>query len=163
MPRKEPAGSFFHCGFSMIELIVIIVVIGVLSIFVSARISGGVAQTRALYDELRAQVQYARKVAIAQRRTVCVHIAATQSQLFYSNAAGDACPAAVAVAAPTGEVPFTVQVPSGAAVTAATFQFDSLGRQRTAAGALVAAPLVINVAGEGAYQFQVQHETGYVR
>jgi MSHA pilin protein MshC len=164
MPKKEPAGSFFFCsGFSLVELVVIIVIIGVLSIFVTARMSDHGARTRAAYDELRTQVQYARRVAIAQRRTVCVHVGAAQSQLYYSNAAGDACPASAGVAAPAGEVPFTVVVPSGVAVTPATFQFDALGRQRSAAGALVAAPLVISLSGDGTHQFRIEHETGYVR
>jgi MSHA pilin protein MshC len=143
--------------------VVIIVIVGVLSIFATARFSGSVERTRAFYDELGAQVRYARKIAIAQRRQVCVHVGAGQSRLFYSSGAGDACPGAAGVAGPTGDAPFTVVVPAGTAVTAATFQFDALGRSRSASGVLSAAPLVINVTGDGTYQLSVQHETGYVQ
>ena len=141
----------------------ILVVVGVLSIFVAARMRTTVEQTRAFYDQLLSQVQYARKVAVAQRRATCVHIDAAQSRLFYSNAAGNACPAAAGVSAPTGEVPFTVPIPAGTTATAAVFQFDGLGRYRTAAGAATAAALVVSVTGDGNYQFTVEHDTGYVR
>jgi MSHA pilin protein MshC len=163
-PKKEPTGSFFYSGFSLVELVVIIVIVGIISIVASAGISGSATQTRGFYDELLSQVQFARKVAVAQRRPVCVHIGAAQSSLFYSNALGNACPATAGVGAPTGGVPFTVTVP--AAVTPlnpVTFQFDALGRYRDQVGGATAAPLVVSVAGDGDYQLTIQHETGYVR
>ena len=142
----------------------IIVIVGVISIFVAPRISGSVAQTRGFYDQLLSQVQYARKVAVAQRRAVCVHIGAAQSSLFYSNALGNACPATTGVAAPTGGAPFTLAVPDGVSpLTPVTFQFDALGRYRDPGGGETTAPLVVSVAGDGNYQLTVQHETGYVR
>jgi MSHA pilin protein MshC len=161
--KKGPPGSFFYSGFSLIELVVIIVIIGVISIFASARILDNVAQTRGFYDELLSQVQYARKVAIAQRRPVFVRIAATASRLCYS-AAGDCGPPTPsdAVAAPTGELPFQVAVPAGIAVSVSTFQFDALGRPRNAAAVLITSPLVVTVTGDGSYQITVQNESGYV-
>lgn len=150
-----------HRGFTIVELVVIIAILGVISVFVSARMSNTAERTRAVHDQLLSQVQYARKVAVAQRRTVCAHIGAPQSQLFY--AAGGNCPAAAGVAAPTGQVPFTVDVPGAVAVDAVTLQFDALGRPRSAAGALLAAQLVINVTGDGSYPITIDQESGYVR
>jgi MSHA pilin protein MshC len=148
-------------GFSIVELIVIIVIIGVISIAAGARISSSTAQTRAFYDELLSQVQYARKVAIAQRRPVFVRIAAADSTLCYS--AAGACTSTDAVASPTGQLPFTLAVPTNVSVSAATFQFDALGRPRNAAGVLWTAPLAVGVTGDGSYQISVQHETGHVQ
>ena len=145
----------------MAELVAIIVIVGVLSTIAMTRISGGFATTRSFYDQLLSQVQHARKAAIAQRRAVFVRIDAAQSRLCYSS--GGACTGADAVASPTGDVPFRVAVPAGVTVSAATFQFDALGRYRDAAGAATAAPLVIAVAGDGNLQFSVEHDTGYVR
>lgn len=140
----------------------IIAIIGVISIFVAARISGGEAQTRGFYDELLSQVQYARKLAIAQRRPVCVHMGPADSKLYYSNLAGTACPAATGVAGPTGEVPFTVAARSNVTVTAATFQFDALGRYLTSGGVTPASSLTVTVSGDGSLPFTVERETGYV-
>lgn len=123
--------------------------------------SGGFAKTRSAYDQLLSQVQYARKLAIAQRRAVFVRIDAAQSRLCYS--AAGACTGGDGAPSPSGEVPFKVELPSGVTATAATFQFDALGRYRTAAGAATAAPLTLTVAGDDNMQFIVEHDTGYVR
>jgi MSHA pilin protein MshC len=163
--RKEPAGSFFYRrGFSLIELIAVILVVSIIAVVATVRFSGDYADMRAIHDRLLAQVQYARKAAIAQRRAVCVHIGGAQSRLFYSNGAGNACPAATGVAAPTGEVPFTVTAPGGMALAAVVspFQFDALGRYRTAGGGATAAPNVVSVTADGTLQFSVQNDTGYV-
>lgn len=149
-------------GFTIVELVVVIVIVGVISVFVSARVTGTAERTRAVHDQLLSQVQYARKVAVAQRRVVCAHVGAPQSRLFYADAAGT-CPAAAGVAASTGQVPFAVDVPGAIAVDTVTLQFDALGRPRSAAGALLAAQLVVNVAGDGIYPITIDHESGYVR
>lgn len=139
----------------------VIVIVGVLAVFVGGRISGGVERTRAFYDELLSQVQYARKVAVAQRRPVFVRIEPTESRLCYT--AAGVCTATDAVASPTGVLPFRVTVPSGVSVSGATFQFDALGRPRNAADVLWTAPLDVAVTGDGSYQIRVEHETGYAR
>ena len=162
--RKEPSGSFFYSrGFSIVELVAIILVVGIISVVATTRISSGFADTRSCYDQLLSQVQYARKAAIAQRRSVFVRMDAGQSRLCYS--AAGACTGADAVAAPNGAVPFRVAFPASVAVgaTATTFQFDALGRYRSAAGAATAAPNVVTVTGDGGLQFRVEHDTGYVR
>lgn len=138
-----------------------LLIVGILSVFAVARLSGSFATTRGVYDQLLAQVQYARKAAIAQRRAVFVRIGATQSRLCYS--AAGACSAGDGVASPTGEVPFKVDIPSGVSVTTTDFQFDALGRTRDAAGTPTAAPLVVTVSGDGNLQFTIEHDTGYVR
>jgi MSHA pilin protein MshC len=138
----------------------VIVVVGIISVFAMGRVTGGFATTRSVYDQLLSQVQYARKTAVAQRRAVFVRINAAQSRLCYS--AGGACTGADGVTSPSGEVPFQVAVTPGVTVTAATFQFDALGRYRDSAGAATTTPLVISVNGDGNIQFTIEHDTGYV-
>ncbi|MGH8739603.1 MAG: GspH/FimT family pseudopilin [Burkholderiales bacterium] len=152
--QKEPQGSFFYCrGFTLAELIAVIVIVSIVSLVAMTSLTGSFARTRGCYDELLSQVQYARKVAIAQRRTLFVRIGATDSLVCY-NAAG----ACSGVASPTGTVPFRVAIPTGVTVNAATIEFDGLGRY-PAAG-----QLVVTVAdAEGSLAFRVEHETGYVR
>lgn len=145
----------------MTELVAVIVVVGILSVFAMARLNDGFATTRGFYDKLLSQVQYARKASVAQRRPVFVRIDAAQSRLCYS--AAGACIGGDGVSSPTGEVPFTVVVPSGVTVNPATFQFDGLGRYLDTAGTATAAPLVVSVIGDSTLQFRVEHDTGYVR
>jgi MSHA pilin protein MshC len=145
----------------MPELVAVIVIVGIISTIAIARLSGGFATTRGFYDQLLSQVQYARKAAIAQRRPVFVRIDAAQSRLCYSS--GGTCTGADGAAAPTGQAPFTVLVPSGVTATPAVFQFDALGRYRDLTGAATPGPLVIAVAGDINLQFTVEHDTGYVR
>ncbi len=146
-------------GFTLPELVAVLTIVGVLAMFVAPRLSGTFAGTRASYDQVLAQVQFGRKAAIAQRRPVFVRIDAAQSRLCYS--AAGACIGADGVASPAGQVPFTVAVPAGVTITAATFQFDALGRYLDAAGAYPAAALVITVSGDSTHQFTVERETGY--
>jgi MSHA pilin protein MshC len=156
--EKEPRGSFFRCsGFSIAELIAVIVIVSIISVIAMANFSGGLARTRGFYDELLSQVQYARKVAVAQRRSVFVRIDAGQSRLCYSS--GGTCAGPDAVASPTGSAPFTVAAPAGVTVIPSTLsiQFDGLGRY-PAGG-----PLTVAVSGDGDLQFTVENETGYVR
>jgi MSHA pilin protein MshC len=151
--KREPPGSLFYSrGFSIAELVAVILIVSIMSAVAITRFNDGFAQTRGFYDELLAQVQYARKAAVAQRRSVFVRIGAADSLLCY-NAAG----ACNGVVGPNGTVPFRVAVPAGVAPTPAVFEFDGLGRYPAAA------PLVVTVAGEGNLQFTVEHETGYVR
>ena len=135
-------------------------IVGIISVVATARLSSGFAETRSFYDKLLSQVQYARKAAVAQRRAVFVRIDATQSRLCYS--AAGTCTAGDAVASPTGDLPFTVSVPSGMSATVTVFQFDALGRYRDSAGAATITPLVITVTGDGTLQFTVEHDTGFV-
>lgn len=150
--RKEPQGSFFYGrGFSLAELVAVILIVSILSAVAVARFRDGEAQMRSFYDQVLSQVQYARKVAVAQRRSVFVRVAGAQSVLCY-NAAG----ACSGVVSPTGEAPFALDIPSGISVAPmpATIEFDGLGRYPAAA------PLDVSI---GSLQFRVEHETGYAR
>ncbi len=148
-------------GFTLAELVTVIVIVSVISIYAASRLSGEFARTRASYDQLLVQVQYARKTAMAQRRFVCVHVAAAQSQLYYGT--GVACPATTGVASPALQVPYTVNAASGTSFApASTLQFDGQGRYLTAAGADPGANRTITVSGDGSYAFTVERDTGYV-
>ena len=149
-----------EAGFTLAELIAVIAIVGVLSVVAASRLSGTFANTRGFYDQVFAEVQYARKTAIAQRRAIFVRIEAANSRLCYI--AADPCTAGTAVASPTGQSPFTVTTPAGVAITVATFQFSALGEYLTSAGAVPGASLTVTVSGEGNYSFTVERDTGYV-
>lgn len=65
-------------GFTLIELIMVIVILGVLAVFAAPRMfNSSDFYARGFQDETRALLRYAQKTAIAQRRAVCVTVAAT--------------------------------------------------------------------------------------
>lgn len=60
-------------GFTLIELIMVMVMLGVLAVFAAPRIfNSDDFYARGFHDETLALLRYAQKTAIAQRRTVCV-------------------------------------------------------------------------------------------
>ena len=144
------------------ELVVVIAIVAVLSIVAFSRTQ--TFATRGFYDRLLAQVSYARKAAVGQRRAICVYLAADQSRLFYPDAGGT-CPVApgTGVRGPDGAAPFTVAVPAGTTVDVATFQFNGEGNYLLAHGTAAAAALAINLSGDDAFQITIEPVTGYVR
>lgn len=65
-------------GFTLIELIMVIVMLGVLAVFAAPRMfNTGDFNARGFHDETMSLLRYAQKTAIAQRRTVCVAFSAT--------------------------------------------------------------------------------------
>lgn len=151
-------------GFTLVELVVVISVVVILSVFAVARLTRSGFETRVLYDQLLAQIAYARKTAIAQRRPVCVHLGAASSVVRYGAVSPSACDVGgPGVASPVGSAPFTLAAePGNVFAPVGVIRFDGLGRYRTEADGTPAAPLVVSVTGDGVFQFCVDRETGYV-
>ena len=153
-------------GFTLTELVIVIILISILSVYAASRLSRTEFETRAVYDQLVAQIAHARRIAVAQRRAICVHLDAAQSVLRYDDAAPGTCSAGSGVASPVGATPFTVAA-GNAAFTAVpalplVLRFDPAGRYLTANGAIPAVSVVVTVAGDGARQLTVERESGYV-
>ena len=75
---------FFHetnkmkrpAGFTLVELVMIIVIIGVLAVVATPRFfDNNAVQARGFVDQVQATLRYAQKEAIAQHRFVCVAFA----------------------------------------------------------------------------------------
>ena len=124
-----------HGGFTLIELIMVIVLLGVLAVFAGPRmLRSSDFYARGFHDETLAYLRYAQKTAIAQRRTVCVTFGASSVTLaIASTAAVSNCSTAGTLLGPKGENPARsgvsyVSTPTG-------FNFDGLGQPLTTAGA----------------------------
>lgn len=159
-----------QCGFTLVELVTVMVIVGILAVAVIPRFSGrGAYDDRAFRDQVVSTLRYAQKLAIAQRRFVCVTF--TANSIALASGTNSNCSAgAGAVVSPSG-VPYPlVSNQSGFAPLPANFSFDCLGRPRStavAAGicgntfAVLAANLAVQV--DGATPITIWQETGYVQ
>ena len=75
-------------GFTLVELVVTMVIVGIMAAFVVPRfIDRNTFDSRGFTDQTVAAFQFARQQAIAQRRNVCVTIAADHSLAINQSAA----------------------------------------------------------------------------
>lgn len=125
-------------GFTLVELITILMIIGILAVAAIPRFTGNDAfQERGAADQVRAALRYGQKAAIAQHGPVSVKI---------SSASASDC-GALQVAG--GEIDCVVS--NSVPVSAATVTFDALGRPGVAAAITV-----------GTTTIHIEAETGYV-
>lgn len=150
-------------GFSLIELLTVMILLAIMSFVAIPHFNDRKPfDTRGFYDESVAMLQYAQRMALAKRRTVCVALTATTITLTVHSVAGSvaACDNATPLTGPLGENPFVRTAPSGVtlATTPATssFRFDALGRPN------FAAQLDVQVVGDTTYDIFIEPETGYV-
>ena len=61
-------------GFTLVELIVVIVLVGILSVVAMPRFFDKTFEEAGFHDGVKAAVQHARRTAIASRRFVCVNV-----------------------------------------------------------------------------------------
>ena len=138
-------------GFTLAELVAVILLVSILAVTASAFFSRLTYETAGFADQTRELVAFAQKVAVAQRRTVFVVLTATTVSACYD--AGCSTP----IASPTGDT-LVRNAPSGVSLAPATsFSFNGLGQPS------FGAPLTVSVTGEGVRSFVVEAETGYVR
>lgn len=152
-------------GFSLLELIVVILIIGVLASVAAPRLLRDDSYTPAGYaEQVMALMRYAQQVAVAERREICVAYNATPPARFELRRTvnfatpGSACNAASLVMLASSD-PYVATVPNGvtAAVLPATgLRFNALGQASPAASVTVTVP------GLATYTISVVAETGYV-
>ncbi len=144
-----------HCkrGFTTVELVTTIVVIGALAAFAVPRFIGRDSfDSRGFYDKSAAIVRLAQKTAVAWRRDVFVCVTATQ--ITAGTAAGCGTP----LTNPVGGGATAETAPSGVTLNTVSFSFDWLGRPSAA----TTITFNTTIPGDITRQISVAAETGYV-
>ncbi len=137
-------------GFTLIELVVVIGIATILSVFAIARINTTSFDTEGFANRAAAMVRYAQKVAVSQRRTVFVVISGNNLSLCYTNAACGS-----PVHEPPGTNAFSYTAKDGVTLSnMTTFSFDSLGRPSSGG--------TLKVTGDVVRDIVIEPETGYV-
>ena len=156
------AGFKIEHGFTLVELIAVIVLMGIITAVAVPRFTDRNAfDAMGYFNEARATVRYAQKVAIAERRPVCAVFTAAQVSLFYLNVPAGTCNLAP-VNTPGESAAMVAVAPAGVAITPPPtnpLAFDALGQPISPAGALIATQTV-TVANR---TFLIETQTGYVR
>ncbi|SMB24360.1 General secretion pathway protein H [Sterolibacterium denitrificans] len=158
--RAERAAWAGQSGFTLIELIVVMIIIGVMGYVALPRFSSMMGFADIGYrDQVAAAIDYARKIAVAQRRHTCVIIAAGSVTVkidtgLPSNHVTGNCPTALAL--PAGSS--VISAPSGMSVSpAVNIDFDAEGRP------VSGAPATLTFTGAGgASSLTIEAESGYV-
>lgn len=150
-----------HQGFTVVELIVVIVVVGILAATVLPRFSGSTGfEERGFHDSLISALRYAQKTAISARLTACATFSTSPVQVSFrvSSVQGASnCSTGTDLVLPGAST--NVLAPQRGNVTfssaPASVIFDSAGRPAVAAS--------IGISGLTAAQnIIVEAETGYV-
>ena len=168
MARARPL-SRMNCrrncaGFTVIELVVVIIVVAILAVVAYPRLNTRTFDTEGFFQEALSAVRYAHKEAIAKRRVVCVTLTANSVMVRFASSPGVfTCDSDLPSSG--GASPFTVTAQAGvtlaSAPPAATFLFDPLGRPLDAANTN-SAQRTITITGDGTRSFVIEAETGYV-
>lgn len=160
-PRRRPS------GFTLVELVITMIVIGILAVVVLPRVSLLQGFDEVGYrDKVKATLEYARKAAVAQRRWSCVSLAGNDLTVTIDlnipeNYVAGTCPAN-ALALPATDKSCSPSAsnkvchPTGVSLTSATttLRFSPLGQP--SAGA------TYTVTGTTTATITVEAESGYV-
>ena len=158
--RTAISGVTRGSGFTMIELVVVIVILGIIAAVAAPRFFDQRAfLERGYYEELAAALKYAQKLAVASGCPVRVAIAAGSYDARQQAASGGTCnpadstwPTAVQLA--DGRLLSGTSPAGVSASPAVTLVYDTLGRTNLAADQIVSV---------GSFAFTVRADSGYVQ
>jgi MSHA pilin protein MshC len=160
---RQPGRVKDQQGFTMIEMVMVIILLGILSVVAAPRVfNNDAVNGRSFHDETMAFLRYAQKSSVAQRRTVCVAFGSAAATLrIAAAAASPQCD--TDLRGPQGDSPGTIRAKAGTVYSSApaSVHFDGLGQAVDGAGLLLAGSQTVKV-NNAANTITVEAVTGYV-
>ena len=151
-------------GFTLVEMVVVMVLLGILAVVALPRLSGGDAFNEAgFHAEVVAALRYAQKTAVSHRRLVCAQLTSTPVPLQLAAANPAAACGAALLRAPDGADAFARTTRTSLALTAGalpvTLHFqpdgritsDAAGSSLWSAGIVIADQPAITIVGATGY------------
>jgi len=139
-----------QAGFTLTELVAVLVIAAILSVGAISFFSRSTFDAAAYSEIVKSAISEARRIAIAQRRTIFVVTTAGSVSVCYD--AGCASPVAALGA---GSAPATIvyAAPSGVTLSVTSFTFDGQGRPSSAQSISIAGGSTLTVAAETGYVY----------
>jgi MSHA pilin protein MshC len=150
-------------GFTMAELIVVIVIIGILAVVAGPKISGVLgAQDDAWHDQAVAALRQAQKTAVASRRLVCAVVASGSVTLSIAGAnPASTCTSTLTGLDGTANAASTRSTAATSVSPQATLYFQPNGQVSTDGAGAAVSNFSVTIATEAT--INVVGATGYVR
>jgi len=142
-------------GFTLVELVVVIMLAGILSAFAAVKLlDRGALDARGFADQLTSALQFAQKAAVAQRRLIYVSVDTVARRVQVCLDAG--CTQRLTAPA-GGALDITATSNVTLASSTAQFSFDGLGQPSFAA-----AQTMTPSGGDASFTITIEATTGYV-
>lgn len=145
--RKAADEKRATAGFTLIELVVILVIAGVLAVVVLLRFDTGQTSVGYQADRLARDIRHTQMLAVAWGRSLRMTTAATSYQVVCVSAGSTPCNVSPVRDPASGE-PFTVTMQNGVTLSLASLDFDFLGRP-VVAGSLTTSDVMYTLTGGG--------------
>lgn len=115
-------------GFSLMELVVVIVIAAILAALAIPRFTDSESRAGWYQEQVKAGIRYAQRQAVAQRRVVFVDIGSSQVTLCYALSSGT-CDAGARLTQLANGQPYVLEAPGGVTLApTGVFSFDALGQ-----------------------------------